>query len=63
MAKHVNAEAFHNEWVHDEPDCLGYNRCTYQEAHKHGFACDKTCNECWAVCHPNCPANRGSVKL
>lgn len=43
--------------IHEEPQCLGYNRCTYLEPHKHGFECDKTCEECWGICHPNCPAN------
>lgn len=43
--------------THDEPQCLGYNQCTYREPHKHGFDCNKACNECWGQCHPNCPAN------
>jgi hypothetical protein len=43
--------------IHREPDCLGYNRCRYMEPHKHGFSCDKTCTECWGICHPDCPAN------
>ena len=43
--------------IHQEPDCLGYNRCTYLEVHYHGFECDKTCTECWGLCHPDCPAN------
>lgn len=43
--------------IHREPDCLGYNRCRYMEVHKHGFSCDKTCTECWGICHPDCPAN------
>jgi len=34
----------------EEPrDCLDAgtdNGCYYQEPHKHGFACDKTCTEC-----------------
>lgn len=43
--------------IHDEPYCLGYNQCRYMELHKHGFSCDKTCTECWGLCHPDCPAN------
>lgn len=48
--------------IHREPDCLGYNRCRVMEPHKHGFACDKTCNECWGLCHPDCPANESIKK-
>jgi hypothetical protein len=47
--------------VHKEPDCLGYNRCKVLEPHKHGLACDKTCNECWGDCHSNCPANENPL--
>ncbi|ASR80027.1 hypothetical protein SEA_ARCADIA_64 [Arthrobacter phage Arcadia] len=43
--------------VHEEPRCLGFNRCKYMEPHNHGFECDKTCEECWGLCHPECPAN------
>lgn len=48
--------------IHREPDCLGYNRCRYMEVHKHGFSCDKTCTECWGICHPDCPANESIKK-
>ncbi len=43
--------------IHREPDCHGHNRCTYPDPHHHGFGCDKTCIECWGMCHPDCPAN------
>lgn len=43
--------------IHKEPDCLGYNHCRSLEPHEHGFACDKTCIECWGQCHSECPAN------
>lgn len=42
--------------VHDEPDCTDiHNGCFYPEPHKHGFACDRSCNECHGHCHPSCP--------
>lgn len=44
--------------IHEEPDCRGYNRCRQLEPHKHGYACDKTCIECWGYCHLDCPANK-----
>lgn len=42
--------------VHYEPDCTDiHNGCFYPEPHKHGFACDRTCKECYGFCHPDCP--------
>lgn len=43
--------------VHQEPDCEGGDGCTYPEAHRHGFACDKSCRGCGGYCHDDCPAN------
>lgn len=42
--------------IHREPDCLGAPGCTYPEPHRHGYACDRTCEECHHYCHPDCPA-------
>lgn len=44
--------------VHEEPDCKGINGCNYQEPHRHGHICDKTCTECKGYCHPRCPAQK-----
>lgn len=41
--------------IHQEPDCHDEN-CNYQDPHKHGFACDKSCI-CEGQCHPDCPAH------
>lgn len=69
---HISAEENHRrEWnakvrfdaqeagaVHIEPDCRDHNGCKYPDPHHHGFACDNTCQECWGICHPDCPANK-----
>ena len=58
---HIEAVTIKEPTIHDEPDCtnsegLTPNGCLYPEPHKHGFACDNTCQECEKDCHPHCPA-------
>lgn len=39
---------------HNEPNCN--SECGNMAPHKHGLPCAITCNECTAICHPDCPA-------
>lgn len=43
--------------IHQEPRCTDNPTCSYQEPHRHGFACDKSCTLCEGKCHFDCPAH------
>lgn len=40
--------------AHAEPWCRG--ECVRDDPHRHGFSCDRNCEKCKAICHPDCPA-------